>query len=362
MRRISAKCAKAGHVLGYSVYDNYGNMLLKEQTKIDAKNLQILQSSTVAEIFIEDWRMSDVPVAPLISPELEGKAARALKKMYSENYGRTSVSIKNISELSAAANAMVEGLMLTGVGEVAVAAVTSEKDYIYVQPVKTALLSLVLGQSLNFTPAQLGSLATAALCKDVGYISIPQEIIMKTTALTNIEMAKMKDHCKLGFHVLRQHTSVGGDIATAVLQHQERWNGKGYPQGLKGPAISRFAQIIAVADVYTSIMSRRPGDRKIHLPHEAIEFVMAYSGEYFSPELVEIFVRRVSCYSTGLMVKLNTGEVAIVSDPKAGFVGRPIVRICFEPQNGMLKKPYDIDLSKAEFQQKLIVEILDYAL
>jgi len=362
MRRVSGKCAKPGQVLGYAVYDNYGNKLLKEGTKLDQQGIMVLLSNGVTEIFIEDWRMADVPVAPLISPELEGKAAKALKKLYSENYGRTSVSIQNIGELGAAANAMVEGLMLSGVAEVAVTGVTSEKDYIYLQPVKTALLSLVIGQALKFNQTQLANLAVAALCKDIGYISIPQEIIMKTTALTNIENAKIREHSKISAHILNQHASCKGDIATGVLQHHERWNGKGYPQGLKGANIHKFAQIIALTDVYTSIMSRRPGERKVHLPHESIEFIMAYSGEYFSPELVEIFVRRVSCYSTGLMVRLNTGDVAIVSDPKAGFVGRPIVRICYEPEKGLLKKPYDIDLSKAEFQQKLIIEILDYVL
>jgi HD-GYP domain-containing protein (c-di-GMP phosphodiesterase class II) len=362
MRRISAKCAKPGQVLGYAVYDNYGKKLMLEGTKLDQRALMVLLSNAVSEIFIEDWRMADVPVAPLISPELEGRAASALQKLYSENYGRTSVSIKNIAEVSAAANAMVEGLRLSGVAEVAVTGVTSENDYINLQPVKTALLSLVLGQALKFTQSQLGDLAISALCKDVGYISIPQEIIKKPTALTNIETAKIKEHNKISHHVLRQHATCAGDIATAVLQHHERWNGKGYHQGLKGASIHRFAQVITLSDIYTSIMSRRPGERKIHLPHEAIEFIMAYSGEYFNPELVELFVRRVSCYSSGLMVRLNTGEVAIVSDPKAGFVGRPIVRICYEPQNGLLKKPYDIDLSRSEFQQKLIVEILDYVL
>jgi len=362
MRRISAKCAKPGQVLGYAVYDNYGNMLLREETKLNEKCLEVLKNSNVAEIFIEDWRLSDVPVAPLISPEIEGKAAKALKKLYSENYGRTSISIKNISELNSAATAMVESLMLTGVAEASVAAVTSENDYIYLQPVKTAILSLVIGQALNISSANLSKLALAAITKDAGYITIPKEIILKTTALTNIEMNKIKDHPKLGYYILSQHASCSGEIAAAVLQHHERWDGKGYPQSLKGQKIGIFAQIIAIADVYTALLSRKPGNRKIHLPHEAIEFIMAYSGEYFNPDLVEIFVRKVACYATGLMVKLNTGEVAIVSDPKLGFVGRPIVRICYEPENGLLKKPYDVDLSRAEFQRKLVTEIMDYVI
>lgn len=96
------------------------------------------------------------------------------------------------------------------------------------------------------------------------------------------------------------------------------------------------------------------------MPHQAIEYVMAYAGEQFNPELVELFVRQVPCYASGLTVKLNTKEIGIVSDANLGFIGRPTVRIIYDEVSGKVGKPYDIDLSKVEYQHKLITDIMDY--
>ncbi len=360
MRRISAKYAQPGMVLGYPVYDNFGTKLLTAHTKLDEDCLKVLLNNVITEIFIEDWHVADIPVAPLISPELEGRAARALRKLHTESAGKMNVSDKNIYDISTAANAMAEELTLTSVGEVTVAAIAVQEDYIYVQPVKTALISLAMGQALGYRMSDLAALGIAALLKDIGYILLPREIIQKPDVLTNDELSKLQQHPKYGYNLLRQHSSCSNEIATAVLQHHEQWNGNGYPLGLKSTNTSRLAQIIAIADKYTALLSKRPGNKKVYMPHDAIEYVMAYSGEYFNPELVELFVRRVACYCSGLTVKLNTGEIGIISDAKLGFVGRPVVRICIDAEGGTLKKPYDVDLSKADSQHKLVVEILDY--
>jgi hypothetical protein len=68
----------------------------------------------------------------------------------------------------------------------------------------------------------------------------------------------------------------------------------------------------------------------------------------------------VPCYTSGLTLQLNTGEVCIVSNPNLGFVARPVVRICYNTEEGVIKEPYDINLAKAEFQRKLITKVLDY--
>jgi len=81
MRRISAKYAEPGMILGNSVYNNYGTKLLNTDTKLDIQGVKILRQTMITEILVHDWRVEDVPVAPLVSPELEGRAARALRKL-----------------------------------------------------------------------------------------------------------------------------------------------------------------------------------------------------------------------------------------------------------------------------------------
>ena len=359
MRRITVKYAKKGMVLGASVYDSFGNLLLDSYIRLDDDCLKIMLNNGVGEILLDDWRVADVPVQPLVSPEIEGKAAQALRKLMLDNQGKSNISVNNLEQISRTINSMSQELALDSCGEASVTSICSEGTYIYVQPTKASSLCLLLGKRLGYTTSELTHLGIAALLKDVGYIAIPPESLHQPDLLTERELVKIRQHPSFGYELLNQHNITSGEIANAVLQHHERWNGSGYPYGLKKTEISRFAQIIAIADTYTALLSQRPG-RKTYMPHEAIEYIMAYSGDQFSPDLVELFVRQVPCYPSGLTVKLNTKEIGIISDANLGFVGRPTVRICYDEDNGALSKPYDIDLSKSEYQHKLITKIMDY--
>ncbi len=96
------------------------------------------------------------------------------------------------------------------------------------------------------------------------------------------------------------------------------------------------------------------------MPHEAVEYIMAGGNDQFDPEIVELLVRRIPSYPAGLSVKLSTGDTGIVANPKLGFIARPTIRICHRPAQGVLKKPFDIDLSKPEFQRLLVAGVLEY--
>ena len=149
------------------------------------------------------------------------------------------------------------------------------------------------------------------------------------TSLTAIETHEVHQHPQYGYQILNEYARVAPEITKIILEHHERWDGSGYPRGLKGSNISPYARILAITDTYYALVSRRP-HRQSYLPHEAIEFIMAYSGELFDPEFVRLFTKLVPLYPTGVMVKLNTGEEGIIADAKPGFIGRPVVRICYD--------------------------------
>ncbi len=146
------------------------------------------------------------------------------------------------------------------------------------------------------------------------------------------------------------------EVIRAVLEHHERWDGSGYPQRLKGEEISPYARLIAIADTYYELVSRRP-DRPAYMPHEAVEFILAYSGELFDPELVQMFARVVPLYPTGTTVELSTGELGIISNANLGHIGRPVVRICFDAKSRIVRRPYDINLAEAQYQRRLIIAV-----
>jgi len=257
------------------------------------------------------------------------------------------------------AKAMVQGICSTFMGEINIEGSLSLANYDYIHPVKVAGLSLLIGKEAGYSRTDLMNLGMAALLQDIGYISVPTDILVNLSPTTEKDSLEFKGHPEFGHQLLCRYGDLNASVAEAVLQHCEMWNGTGFPRGLKGNKISAFACIIAVASAYHSLVSRRRGQQP-YSPPEAAEFIVAYSGELFDPKLVQIFIENVPLYSKGVMVKLSSGEAGIVTDSNIGFIGRPIVRICYDRNGAEVEKPYDIDLADSEYQNKLVVETMEY--
>ena len=161
-----------------------------------------------------------------------------------------------------------------------------------------------LAQSLKDHPRfadQLGPQAISLLFKsaplhDIGKFGIPDRILLKPSSLSPEEFEIMKTHTTLGFEAIEQAEKALGLQApllrTAkeiVLSHQEKWDGSGYPQGLKGDEVPMSARLMAVADVYDALISQRV--YKAALPHDrAVQIVFQGRGTHFDPDMVDAFI------------------------------------------------------------------------
>ena len=356
MRRVSVAHAKEGMVLGRAVFDTRGRLVLGEGDKLSADDLSLLARSGSAEILIEDSRVADIVVGSLFSAQLEAKAVQALHTLLVSQEGTTEgVTPGDIMAIQPWLNKMVERLFPEVLGEPELSGSASIKGYDYIHPVKVAALSMLLGRYAGLDQADLTRLSMAALLENIGYLSLPPEIMEKDGPLTEDEWQHIRRHPQEGASMIAE-SGLEADVITAIGQHHERWDGSGYPEGRKGEEISLFARIIALADTFHALLSKRP-HRPAFKPHEAVEFIVAYSGAAFDPELAQIFARRVPQYPAGLAVKLNTGEVGIISDPNIGHIARPIIRICVE--NGeAVDEPFDLDLSSRSCMDKIITQVL----
>jgi hypothetical protein len=356
MRRITIKYAKPGMVLEQPVYDSFGNTLVDKGKELDAGLVVSMKEKGVTEIFIRDWRAVDVLAAPLFTPQTEGILAKAFRQMLLDSEGKQRLSVINLNQVHIAMIAMIREMNLNMIGDINVSCSISPRDYLYLQPVKTAGLSLALGHGLRLSPDELAGLGMAAVLKDIG---LPKETIENVDWMAEGNSPRMIEHPGIGYKLLNMHKLTSGETAKAVQQHHEFWNGAGYPQGLKRKDISLFARIIAVADSFVDLLTDRPGRSKV-MPHQAIEYIMAGGNDQFDPEIVELLVRRVPSYPAGISVKLSTGDTGIVSNPKLGYIARPIIRIFHRPAQGILKNPFDIDLTNPDFQRLLVTEVLEY--
>ena len=358
MRRISAKNAKEGMVLERPVFDSQGYELIESGSTVDAELLRTLSIYGIAELIINDWRVDDVPVQTLISPELEGMATQALRVIIAESQGSKFIDEALLEEAEGPIFQMTRELFPEVIGEMNASGCQQISDYPVVQPAKTASLSLLMGRRLGMGMLELPGLGMAALMKDVGGILLPDGVLDKAEP-SDTERLEVHKHPGYGAEIISQLERFGPEVAEAIFYHHERWDGSGYPEGLKGEDIPTSARIIGLCDSYYELVSKRPDSPSI-MPHEAIEYVMAYSGDLFDPQIVEIFVRQVPLYPTGITVKLNSGEVGIVSDSNPGFIGRPTVRICYDDGGRPLREPYDLSLAQPENQGRMVVQVVDY--
>ncbi|WP_220814129.1 response regulator [Pseudomonas paralcaligenes] len=148
----------------------------------------------------------------------------------------------------------------------------------------------VLAKAAGYSEREADDLLNAAPMHDVGKIGIPDAILQKNGKLDDAEWAVMRQHAQIGAEIIGEHDS--GLLKTAriiALTHHEKWDGSGYPNGLKGEEIPLAGRIVAIADVFDALTSVRP--YKAAWPvEEAISLLRRESGRHFDPELVELFI------------------------------------------------------------------------
>lgn len=129
------------------------------------------------------------------------------------------------------------------------------------------------------------------------------------------------------YSILTNYESDIGKISALIaLQHHERHNGEGYPNGLCGDDIHDFSQIVGMADIYDAITADRVY-RKAHPPGEAYEMLAGSGNFFFNYELVQSFLYNIAAYPTGTLVRLNSNEIAVVEETPKGFSLYPILKI-----------------------------------
>ena len=149
-------------------------------------------------------------------------------------------------------------------------------------------ISLKIGENLDLSQAELNRLAVLVLLHDIGKVKIFEDILTKKGLLDNEEWETIKMHPEAGCRIARA-TEEFAHVADDILSHHERWDGSGYPRGLKGEEIPLLARIMAVADAYEVMTSGRPYRRAL-APAAAIGELKRCTGTQFDPKLVDIFV------------------------------------------------------------------------
>lgn len=150
-------------------------------------------------------------------------------------------------------------------------------------------LARAIATEIGLSENQIDGIRTAGVIHDIGKISIPSEILSKPGRLTEIEFCMIKNHPQIGHDILKD-IEFPWPIAQIVLQHHERMNGSGYPQGLAGKDILMEARILAVADVVEAMSSHRPYRSALGID-KALETISQNKGILYDPQVVDACVK-----------------------------------------------------------------------
>ncbi len=202
----------------------------------------------------------------------------------------------------------------------------SQDDYTFQHTVNIGIVAGVIAKWMGYTDEEeLAKIAVAGTLHDIGKSKVPMQILKKPGPLTSAEFEVMKKHPKLGFDILDRIPSYEEEIKLAVLQHHEREDGRGYPQGLLGDDIHPYAKIIAVADVYHAMTSKRVYRGRIS-PFLVLDHLHS-NLDRLDTEIILVFVRNMLNCLIGTEVVLSDGRKGQVTfiDPKA--IGYPVIRL-----------------------------------
>lgn len=227
-------------------------------------------------------------------------------------------------------------------------------QYTFQHSVSVCALLVSFSSALSLPADTVRDSGTGGLLHDIGKMLIPDAILNKPGKLTDEEFATMKGHVHLGTEILKMTPGISDTVITVVAQHHERYEGTGYPKGLKGEAIHQLGQMAAIVDVYDALTSDRVYHKGLE-PPEVLKKIFEWTPAHFDEALVQHFIRVLGIYPVGSLVKLESGRLGVVLETRREDSLRPLLRLCFDTRKKIPLPPRELDLASREGQAETIV-------
>jgi len=222
-------------------------------------------------------------------------------------------------------------------------------NYTFTHMVNVSILTMGQARGVGIEGAQLREFGMAALMHDIGKVQTPNEILNKPGALTPEEFTILKRHTVDGAEILRTTPEMPVLAPIVAFEHHLRADGTGYPAAAR-PSLNLGTSMVGIADVYDAMRSQRVYHKGF--PTDRILNVLRHNdGKQFDQNLVRRFVQLVGIYPEGNLVRLDTGEIAVVLKAHAPDPYRPRVRILFTSEDKPMPKPVELNLWESEETQ-----------
>lgn len=353
-RMIKARVSELliGDILAKDISNSTGSILVKKNTYLNDSIIQRLLKSYNDYVFVyrkinDDLYLYKVNINQIIIKEVEDIIDNTARKFLKQNKDINQIK-KVVFEILNNDNIIKMLIPIRTLGE-----------NVFNHSINVALYSLFVGKELFMPLNRLKVLGTAAMLHDIGMQKIPKDIIYKVQPLNDEEKQILQMHPRYSFDILQQSNHFNLEVTSIVLQHHERYDGKGYPNGLKSDRIHEMAKIISLCDIFDALTSDRPYRQRFE-KNESIEYLLSTGQNAYSNEILQGLINNISIYPFGKWVKLSNGEIGIIAsqEEENSIHYRPMVMIYIDKNGKELWEPYIMDLSIKDFHDITIEKII----
>jgi len=322
---------KPGMVLIGDLFTKEGIFIWPAKKPITQSLINDLKSKDISELYYTKVTSKDLSqtMPPMFSEEVKEEAKVAIDGILNQVKKDEKVNVEDVRNV-------IEKLfkeLITKLGKAIInlSIVKNYDEYTYTHLINVTVLSMFFSKFLGASDFVIKEIGMGAILHDVGKVKIPTSILYKPGELTEEELKIIKKHPIIGYFAIKDEPTVSTYAKKIVLFHHERFDGNGYPLGLKFDRIGRYPQIVSLADIFDALTSERPYKQGMSVP-QTLNFIMKESGVYFEPILAQKFIMEMSKlyklpspYAIGSFVLLNTGEKAVVIQKDSEYTFRPVV-------------------------------------
>lgn len=307
-----------------------GGLLFKKGTIITNINIEIMKAFGVKQVEVEDDnKIKNIKQTETINLEEKNwnkeliKARDEMSKVLQTAQGSSPISIIEVRNLLSPLIKEIEKnptiIFTFGVK-------TYQYKYLELHSLAVGLISYIIAKWNDIPENELIQIGMAGLLHDIGLTRINQKIIEQKGKLTEDEYNEIKKHPVIGYNLIKNLVGISDGVRLAVLQHHERNNGSGYPLGLKSEAIHLYAKIVAVADSFHAMISKRP-HRNENIQFVALDKLLNESFAYYERNVVLRFVNGLMNNFLGEKVKLNNNQIGEIIYIDKQNPTKPIIRL-----------------------------------